>query len=214
MRRPVPGARSVAVHADRRPSGHTGRVVANISYGTGIPGDAELRLCGDISDGRRAVELGVSDWFNSLTFAAHGAKAIAVDPDPERIGELRRRADDAGVTVQCLLADLADLGDITSGTCDLVLAAQTIDHVDDLGRLLRQVHRILIPSMPFVVSLPHPFEPVDDDRPYGSSGRTIGDWFTALGRANFRVDQLRELGVGPGRARPSTLLLRARKEGS
>ncbi len=200
---------------DRRgPSGHTGPVVANINYGSGIPGDAELKLCGDVSDGKRAVELGVSEWFNSLLFAAEGAKAIAVDPDPERIGALRRRADAEEVTVQCHEAGLADLGDITSGTCDVVVAAQTINGVDDLGRLLRQVHRILIPSMPFVISLPHPFDSVTDDRPYGSATRSVGDWFTALGRANFRVDQLRELGVAPGQPVPTTLILRARKEGS
>jgi len=197
-----------------RRSGHTGTVAANITYGTGVPGDAELKLCGDVSDGRRAVELGVSEWFNSLVFASAGAKAIAVDPDPERISELRRRADAAEVTVQCIEADLADLGDITSGTCDVVVAAQTVNGVDDLGRLLRQVHRILIPSMPFVIALPHPFDAVSAEHPYGAHVRTVGDWFTALGRANFRVDQLRELGVGPGQAVPTTLILRARKEGS
>jgi SAM-dependent methyltransferase len=189
-------------------------VVANITYGTGIPGDAELKLCGDVSNGRRAVELGVSEWFNSLVFASAGAKAIAVDPDPAHITELRRRADAAEVTVQCIEADLADLGDVTSGTCDVVVAAQTVNGVDDLGRLLRQVHRILIPSMPFVVAVPHPFDGVSAEHPYGNNVRTVGDWFTALGRANFRVDQLRELGVGPGQAVPSTLILRARKEGS
>lgn len=189
-------------------------MVANITYGTGIPGDAELRLCGDVNDARRAVELGVSEWFNSLVFAAEGAKAIAVDPDPEHIGEMRRRAEGAEVTVQCIEAGLADLGDITSGTCDVVVAAQTINGVDDLGRLLRQVHRILIPSMPFVISVPHPYAAVTDEQHYGGGGRTVSEWFTALGRANFRVDQLRELGVGPSQPVPTTLILRARKEGS
>ena len=51
---------------------HTVRVVANINYGTGTPDDDELRLCGDVSDGRRAVELGISPWFNSIGFARAG----------------------------------------------------------------------------------------------------------------------------------------------
>lgn len=195
-------------------TGTLGFVTANITYGQDIPGDAELRLCGDVSGGRRAVELGVSEWFNSIAFAREGAKAIAVDPDAKRIEQLRRRADEAEVTVQCIETDLADLGDITSGTCEVVVAAQTINGVDDLGRLLRQVHRILVPSMPFVISLPHPFDGVGPDRPYGSGTRTIGEWFTALGRANFRVDRLREVGVAPDRPVPTTLILRARKEGS
>lgn len=189
-------------------------VVANITFGSGIPGDAELRLCGDVSGARRAVELGVSEWFNSIEFAQAGAKAIAVDPAPDKIAELRRRAEDAEVTVQCIEADLADLGDISSATCDVVVAAHSVLGVDDLGRLLRQVHRILKPSMPFVISMPHPFGSVADGRPYGTADRTVGDWFTALGRSNFRVDQVKELGVSPTQPIPTTLVLRARKEGS
>lgn len=190
-------------------------VAPNISYGTSIPGDAELRLCGDVSGAKRAVELGVSEWFNSIEFARAGARAIAVDPDPHRIAELRRRADALeDVTVRCLTADLADLGDITSATCNVVVAAHTIADASDLGRLLRQVHRILIPSMPFVIALEHPFASVNATHPYGTGTRTIGDWFTALGRSNFRVDQVKELGVSPTQPIPTTLVLRARKEGS
>ncbi len=207
-----------ATHRGRIPPdpgrcGQTWEMVANITYGSSIPGDAELRLCGDTGDGHRAVELGVSEWFNSVTFAQEGAKAIAVDPDAGRIAELRARADAADVVVQCLTTELADLGDVTSATCDVVLAAQTITQVDDLGRLLRQVHRILKPSMPLVISLPHPFGTIGSGASYGSAGRTVGEWFTALGRANFRVDQLLELGVDPTHPAPTTLVLRARKEG-
>ena len=188
-------------------------MAANITYGDGIPGELELRLCGDTGDGHRAVELGVSPWFNAVEFAKDGGKAIAVDPSPGQIAALRQRAEDAEVVVQCMTSELADLGDITSATCDVVVAAQTLDEVDDLGRLLRQVHRILKPSSAFVISVPHPFAAVEQGHPYGTAGRTVGDWFTALGRANFRVDQLRELGADPQHAAPTTLVLRARKEG-
>lgn len=193
-------------------SGHTGAVVANISYGDGIPTDGELRLSGDVSGGKRAVELGVSDWFNAVEFAQAGAKAIAVDPDADKIAEMRSRADAAEVSVQCHATDLADLGEITSGTVEVVVASHTIEKVDDLSRLLRQVHRILIPSMPFLISVTHPFAVVTDNAPYGSTARSIEDWFTSLNRSNFRVDQLREVGT-TGNV-PSTLILRARKEGS
>lgn len=186
----------------------------NIIYGSDIADETELRLCGDVSGAKRAVELGVSEWFNSIEFAKAGARAIAVDPDADIVAEMRRRADDAEVTVQCLQADLADLGDIASASCDVVVAVHTILDVDDLGRQLRQVHRILIPSMPFVIAMPHPFAAVTDAQHYGAAGRTIGDWFTALERSNFRVDHVKELGVGPTQPIPTTLVLRARKEGS
>ncbi len=189
-------------------------MAAKIIYGDGIADETELRLCGDVAGAKRAVELGISPWFNSIEFASAGGKAIAVDPDPERIAEMRRRADAAEVTVQCLEADLADLGDIASTSCDVVVAVQTIAGVDDLGRLLRQVHRILKPSTSFVIAVPHPFASVEPSKPYGTTDRTIGGWFTALERSNFRVDQVKELGIGPTQPIPTTLVLRARKEGS
>jgi SAM-dependent methyltransferase len=189
-------------------------VVANINYGPGTPGDAELRLCGDVSDGKRAVELGISPWFNSIEFARAGAKSIAIDTDIDRIAETRRLAATAEVQVQCLNTDLADLGDVASASCEVVLAAHTIDRVDDLGRLLRQVHRILKPGMALVMSMAHPYAAMSSEHPYGANARTIGEWFTALTRANFRVDQLLELGATAQSPAPTTLILRARKEGS
>jgi len=203
-----------AVHARSARSGKTGTVVANINYGLEIPDDAELRLCGDVSDGKRSLELGISDWFNSVDFAIAGAKSIAVDANPDLIAEVRRRANAAEVQVQCHETALADLGDIASGSCDVVVAAHTMGAVDDLGRLLRQVHRVLIPSKPFVISLPHPFSAIAPDHSYGSSTRSVGYWFTALSRANFAVDQLLELGVSPTNPAPTTLVIRVHKEGS
>lgn len=189
-------------------------MVANIRFGSGVPDDDDLRLCGDLGDGRRALELGISPWYNATAFAATGAKALAVDHDGDRIAETRRRAAAAELQVQCLQTDLADLGDVSSASCDLVLAAQTLTEIDDLGRLLRQVHRVLRPSAPLVISLPHPFADATPDQPYGAGDRTVGEWFTSLARANFRVDQIVELGAGASGPAPTTLIFRARKEGS
>jgi len=206
-------AARVSPHRTAAPD-RMGGVEANIIFGSGIPGNAELRLCGDVGGAKRALELGVSQWFNSIEFAVAGAKAIAIDPDPKRITEMRSRADAAEVTVQCITADLADLGEISSATCEVVVAAHSLLNVDDLGRQLRQVHRVLKPSMPFVISMPHPFSAVTDTKPYGAGARTLGDWFTALSRSNFRVAQVKELGVSPTHPIPTTLVLRSRKEGS
>jgi SAM-dependent methyltransferase len=202
------------------PSGTLDAVTTAIQFGRDLPDDRELRLCGDVSGGKRAIELGVSRHHNSVTFARAGAKAIAVDPSPERIAALRAAATQAEVIVQCHAGDLADLGFVTSGSVDLVLAINSLAEVDDVGRLLRQVHRVLKSSRPFVVTVPHPFAGVHTSdqygskvHPYGTVGRTIGDWFIHLARANFRVDQLLELGVSEISPVPSTLIIRAVKEG-
>jgi SAM-dependent methyltransferase len=206
---------SHTVHVTTRDE-HLGRPsVSTITYGTGVPGDSELRLCGDLSGGKRALELGVSDGRNALAFAIAGAKSLAVDPDGQHIERLRALAVEHEVHIECHTGELADLGFATSGSLELVLADHTIDTIDDLGRLLRQVHRVLKPSSPFVIAMRHPFADVTTPGAvYGSDARTFADWFTSLARANFRVDAIHELGLGGSRTVPSTLVLRARKEGS
>ena len=191
-----------------------------IQFGRDIPDDRELRLCGDLSGGKRAIELGISRHQNAIAFAIAGAKAIAVDPSPEAVARIRAAATRAEVSIECHQGDLADLGFATSGSVSLVVADHTLVEVDDLSRLLRQVHRVLRASHPFVISVPHPFAGVHTSDQYGSKvnrygtvGRTIGDWFIHLGRANFRVDQIFELGVSDISPVPTTLVLRARKEG-
>lgn len=187
-----------------------------ITFGRGIADDHELRLCGELGGGTRALELGVSTERNALAFALAGAKSIAVDPDPARIESLRALAVEHEVNIECHQAELADLGFATSGSMEVVIANHTLGQVDDLGRLLRQVHRVLKPSRPFVIVVDHPFAEVvaDPGRAYGSGSRTLGAWFTALGRTNFRVDAVHELGVDAQHPAPTTLVLRARKEGS
>ncbi len=191
-----------------------------ISFGRDIPDDRELRLCGDISGGKRAIELGISRELNAIAFALAGAKAIAIDPDESAVDRLRAAATSAEVTVECHVGDPADLGFATSGSIELVVANHTLVDVDDLSRQLRQVHRVLKSSHPFVISVPHPFAGVysTDEygskvHPYGTVGRTIGDWHMHLNRANFRVDHILELGVSDISPVPTTLVLRARKEG-
>ena len=206
-------------HVDRVATDQTDGVTA-IKYGRDIPTDDELRLAGDIGGGKRALELGISRDSNAVAFARAGANAIAVDPNPQNIERVRADAARAEVTVQCHTNDIADLGFVTSASLELVVANHTLIDVDDLSRLLRQVHRVLKASHPFIISAPHPFAGIHTNDeygskvlPYGTAGRTIGDWFTHLGRANFRVDQILELGVSPISPVPTTLVIRARKEG-
>ena len=194
-------------------------VTRSISYGPTLPDETELRLCGD-PQGRRALELGISDALNSLALAEHGAKAITIDPDRERIAATRRAADEAGLRVECHEGDLGDLGWATSASIDLVVAAGTLADVDDLARVLRQVHRVLKPEAPLVISTPHPASTLDatngNHTPsrYGTAVRSVADWYMSLYRSNFRVDSLQELfAVDRDDLAPRALVIRARKLG-
>jgi SAM-dependent methyltransferase len=190
----------------------------SISYGPGLPGEAELRLCGDVS-GRRVVELG--GVHNAVAVASLGGHAIAVSPSADEIARGRELAERAEVRVEFHHADLADLGFATSASVDLVVSAGALGRVDDLARVVRQVHRILKPEMPFVFSVPHPVAGMLEGgevvlrRAYGADGRTISAYYMALFRANFRVETLIEPPPvdHPSSLVPAGLLVRARKEG-
>jgi len=184
----------------------------NVTYGPDVAGEDELHVIGDVAGGRRVIELGIAG--NAIALAEAGAKAIALDPDPERIADLRGAAASAGVSVECHHGELADLGFAPSGTIDVVVANQTLDDDPDLGRTLRQVHRVLKPGAPFVLAMEHPFAPVGAGDPYGTGHRTIGELLTALDRANFRIEAFHELGVADDMPVPTTLVVKARKQGS
>ena len=188
-----------------------------MTYGDGVPGDDQLHLIGEASGGNRVIELGIAG--NAVELAQRGAKVIAVDPDADAIADLRADAHRAEVSVECHRGDLADLGFAPSGTIDLVLSSHTLGDEIDLGRTLRQVHRVLKPGAPFVLAIDHPFASVGigaggELRHYGDDERTVGELLTALARTNFRIEAFHELGVDADHPVPTTLVVKVRKQGS
>jgi SAM-dependent methyltransferase len=193
---------------------------ADIRFGPSIPGEAELRLLGELA-GRRVLELGCPEPANPVAYAQRGAKAIVVDADPDRLAAARAAADAAEVRIESHRAGPAELGFATSGSVDLVVAAGTLDAVDDLNRVFRQVHRVLKSSGAFVLAVAHPLSRMLDGgevvlrRPYWEpEGRTVSGLFAALGRAGFDVEVMAEpTPTTPAALVPPQLLVRARKLG-
>jgi SAM-dependent methyltransferase len=189
----------------------------SIWYGANVADESELRLCGDVA-GKRVIELGIAPSPNSILMAQMGAKAIALDPDPQAIAALRAAAERHEVRVECHQGDLADLGFATSGSVDLVLASHSLAGVDDLPRLLRQVHRVLKPGTPFVVAMPHPvaamFGPDQQlQYAYGANSLSFAELYLAFDRSNFRLDMVFELNDRRRRDSAAPSVLRARKQG-
>jgi SAM-dependent methyltransferase len=205
------------------PTNNTCSVTTVVRYGASVADESELRLCGDVA-GKRVIELGIGAPSNAVALATAGARAMAVDPSSDRIALVRRQAEQAEVTVQCHHGDVADLGFATSGSIDLVIASHTLQEVDDLARLLRQIHRVLRPEAPFVMAGPHPIAAMLTttdgqqvvQRSYGAGpARSISDVFMAMQRTNFRIDVIHELFPMNTRTAltPAVLVIRARKLG-
>ncbi len=193
----------------------------SIWYGDNVADVSELRLCGDIV-GKRVLELGISSTSNSIGMASGGAKAIAIDPSADKIARLRAAAEAAEVKVECHQSELADLGSIASGSIDLAIAAHSLANIDDLPRLLRQVHRVLKSSCPFVVAMHHPVAAMFDGadptarRAYGADGVTFSELYMSFERTNFHFDAMYEFNTRHVRdaVAPTVLVLRARKQGN
>jgi SAM-dependent methyltransferase len=160
----------------------------------------------------------------------------------------RKLATATEVRVEWHRCDAADLAFLRADSIDLALAAGVVGEVEDLDRLLRQVHRVLRPGAPFVFSYDHPmalavgregaapgslplgslevrrsyFDPQPVETEYEGERirvwpRPIGDVFSSLHRAGYRVEQLLEpeplASSDPGPDVPRLIVWRARKEG-
>jgi len=208
-----------------------------VSYGPDIANESVFRLLGNL-EGKRVLELGVAGGATTIAMARQGAHVVAVDPSLHRIEQARLACDRAELKAELHQSDLAEVAFVRADTIDAVVAVYSLAGVEDLDRVFRQVHRVLRPLGPLVLSLPHPayvvakggsyFDntPVPFETVAGRGAehpRTISEVFTSLGRANFRVDTLLEPepGSGPRSAFwedtmsdvPATFVIRARKEG-
>ena len=178
--------------------------------------------------GQRVLELGTGAGRSAIALARAGARVVALDSDAGQITRARGNVEDAGVHVELHHDDLAALAFLPADAFDAVLSIHSLAAVEDLGRVFRQVHRVLRPDRPLVLTLPHPIELMIDSEsrclvePYGRSpvrgaghhvthDHNITHVFTLLTRSNFRVDMLLE--PSGAELHPASVVFRARKVG-
>ena len=198
------------------------------------------KLLGEVA-GKRVLELGCGDGARAVELARAGATVLAVDPAPDAIAHARALAEASEVRMELHIGDFADLASWRGDSVDVAFAEGSLGELSDLGRVFRQVHRVLRAGAWFAFSLPHPFgfcvdaEPEPEGslplaRPYlarsyfdsdavdGRFPHQITSVFAALNRAGFRVDTISEpepAASARGRALvPTAIIWRARKVGS
>jgi ubiquinone/menaquinone biosynthesis C-methylase UbiE len=211
-------------------------------YGPDGPTEDEMRLLGDVA-GKRVLDLGCGTGQASIVFAVRGATVIAVDASARMLGRGRQHAERNDARVEWHHGDLADLAFLRAESVDLAVSFYALGEVEDLSRVLRQVHRVLRNRAAFVFSYEHPIglcvgrepptspstpihpvvnlsyfteDPItveQDGEPIRLRVRTVSSVFQMLTRAGFRVESLSEPGPMAGTLVPRTIVWRARKEG-
>ena len=205
------------------------RPVDSVELGPGDVRDLGRRLLGEFN-GQRILELGAGRAHTAIAMAAAGARVVAIDPNEKELAKARIAVEAADVAVELHEAESFELAFLHADIFDAVVAVHSLAAAPDLGRVFRQVHRVLKPDRPLVFTLPHPLslmtDPDDQSQitsGYSASGRvgrgmyvthrhTISEVFTLLTRSNFDVDTLLEpAGVGQF---PASVVFRGRKLGT
>jgi SAM-dependent methyltransferase len=189
--------------------------VGSFEFGPNLSSEVLDRLIGNV-EGKRILEVGVGNGSNAVALALAGARVIAVDSDADRVAAARALAEQHGVRIELHHGDLAELPFIRADAIDMAFSIYSLQAVEDLGRVFRQVERVLRNEGTLTVTLPHPLEYCTDaDSPgalrisrslfsedqVGWSGagvegtiyaHSLSTVFREMSRSNLRVDMVLE----------------------
>jgi len=140
-------------------SGHVRRLTA-MADRTGVTPRAHRALrtavvwaaVQEVLDGRDGDVLDVLDVGGgtggfAVPLAELGHRVTVVDPSPDALASLERRAGDGGVAVRAVQRDAAGLADVAEpGSVDLVLCHGVLEHVDDVDPALGALAAVLRPG--------------------------------------------------------------------
>lgn len=128
--------------------------------------------------GKRILDLGCGfGWFARWAKQRGAASVLAVDLSERMIA--RAKAETPDPSIEYRIADLTTL-EIAEASFDFAYSALTFHYIEDFGRLVRTVHRSLVPCADFVFTIEHPI--------YMAAARPQW-WSDADGRKTWPVNQ-------------------------
>lgn len=148
----------------------------------------------------------------AVRVASAGHRVSVVDPSPDALASLDRRAREVGVSVEAHQGDLATLS-AEPGSADLVLCHGVLELAGDPGAALARLHEVLRPGgvLSLIVAqrnaaviaramaghFGQALELLDDHEAHGRAGRrfTAGEAQELLGKAGFEVGSVHAVRV-------------------
>lgn len=102
---------------------------------------------GAVAQGLSVLDLGGGTGADAVRVANLGHAVTVVDPSPDALASLDRRAESGGVRITGVLGDAEMLRDVVApGTVDLVLCHGVLEHVEDPDVVLRSILAVLKPG--------------------------------------------------------------------
>lgn len=125
----------------------------------------ELKHLGDIS-GKNACVLGSGNNLVAFTLAGLGAQVTSVDISEKQLGIAAERANEVGLDIKFIHADVTDLSSIPDKTFEVVYTGGHVAvWVSDLSGYYREAGRILKQGGMFMVNEYHPFRRIWKELP-------------------------------------------------
>lgn len=116
---------------------------------TAVVWDVLLDALAGLGASARVLDAGGGSGGFAVPLAELGHSVVVVDPSPDSLAALERRAAETGTTnrIRAVQGDAADLGDLVAAeSVDLVLCHSVLEVVDDPGEALRALARVLRPG--------------------------------------------------------------------
>lgn len=95
--------------------------------------------------GRSVLDLGCGGGFMSEALAQRGAAVVGVDPSEPAIAIARKHAEATGLAIEYRVGAGESLP-VASGSADIVVCVDVLEHVRDLDAVLDEVRRVLKPG--------------------------------------------------------------------
>lgn len=154
---------------------------SDIHYGVSIPGESRLKLLGDVKN-KRVLEVCCGGGQCSVVFARRGARATGIDISENQIRHAKNLAKKMKVRADFIVGDVENLYMLKPNYFDIVFSSYGLLYVKNLGKVFREVNKVLKSGGIFVFSFDHPmYETIDPKRlrivkSYFKEGRVDFNW--------------------------------------
>lgn len=192
---------------------HHDELKDDILWGPSMPPERTLQVLGPSVSGKDVLDIACGGGQSAVYLAELGAHVTAVDFSNAQLAHARRFAQSREIQVRFIESNVEDLSMLSDSTFDTAFSAYALGFVEDIGRVFREVRRLLRPGGLFAFSWQSPIYPItreggleivrsyfdrspilfeDEDGTEVDFHRTYGDWHKALTDVGFVVTDIIE----------------------